>query len=180
MRMLSRSIALAGIAMLAVGSAAQAQKGKVELGIDAGVGFTLNDPNVTTVQIPTGQFRVGFFMSDRVSFEPALTLNYLKVESLDAITNLGLDAGLLYHFGAMDRNSQFYLRPLVGIEYTDLGGGLDGTQFNAGAGLGVKVRGNDRMSLRFEGAYRHGFESDNFAATDGIQFTIGFSFFPKA
>lgn len=179
MRKLYRSLVLAGIAMFAVGSAAQAQKGKVELGLDAGVEFSLNDPSTTTVQIPVGRFRAGFFMSDRVSFEPALSLNYLKVEGVDAVTQLGLDAGLLYHFGAMDRNSQFYLRPVLGIQYLDFGG-LDGTQFNAGAGLGVKIRGNDRMALRLEGAYLHGFESDNFSASDAIQLSIGFSFFPKA
>ena len=61
------------------------------------------------------------------------------------------------------------------VEYRDY---RPGSFINAS--LDKASEGNERMSLRFEGAYRHGFESDSFSATDGIQFTIGFSFFPKA
>jgi hypothetical protein len=163
---------------LAAAPGAWAQGRPVELGLDAGVSFNLSDPNVTTISIPVQDLRAGFFLSDAVSLEPRIALNYLKVEDSDALTTITLAVGGLYHFHADRTRAQPYVRPFAGLAYIDVGPDSE-TQFSAGGGIGIKLPMAERFAARLEGAYVHGFETDALLGSDAINLTVGFSFYTR-
>ena len=164
------------VALLAV-PALQAQK-PVELGIDGGFQFELNDPKTTSFHLPTGLFRVGFFASDRISVEPSVAFNWVKVSGDDAATTLQARLGLLYHFGTDAARSRVFVEPIAGITYVNFGSG-SASQFQLGGGIGVKLPSPNRLGLRLQALYAHGFETDDFSKTDVIAFLFGISFYTK-
>lgn len=176
MRVLRGVVAL--VALSLGGAATAAAQRPVELGVDAGVQFDLEDPKTTVVGIPIQNLRVGFFLSDKLSLEPSVALNWIKVSGEDSFSTLGLDASLLYHFTADTERSQLYVRPFAGLMRVS-GGGESVNQMQAGAGLGVKLPMATRMALRLEGNVRHGFETDDIASGTALGMTIGFSFFTR-
>lgn len=167
------------LAVLSVGGAATAAAQRpIELGVDAGVMFDLDDPKTTALSIPVQGIRAGFFMSDKLSIEPAVAFNWIKASGEDAFSTLALDAGVLYHLSADASRSQLYVRPVAGV--TRFGGGGESTsQFNVGGGIGVKLPMSERMKLRLEGSLRHGLESDDMPSGTAAGLTIGFSFLTR-
>lgn len=165
--------AVAAIALLPGVAAAQGRP--VELGLDAGFDFKVNDPNVTTIGVPVQDLRVGFGLSDRIMLEPRVSFNYLKVESTDAIWTLGLGGGILFHLNEVRQG--IYLRPNATWFNIDAGG-ASASQFAAGAGIGYKT-GSGRVIGRFEAGYSHAFENDDFASSDDVVVLLGFSVFTK-
>lgn len=172
--------ALALVVAAAFAPIASAQR-PIELGIDAlSLGVTVaGGTSVTSLSVPTGVFRVGFFASERVSIEPNLGVTYIKVEDQDAVTLLNFALGLLYHFTPPGQRSQVYIRPLLGISFLDPGLGDSATQFSAGGGLGVKVPLVGRLAARLEAQYTHRFENADFAGSNSIVGLFGFSFFTR-
>lgn len=167
------------LAMLTVGGAAGAAAQRpIELGLDAGVMFSLDDPKTTVFSVPIQGFRVGFFLSDRISFEPAVAFNWIKPSGEDAFSTLALDAGLLVHLSPSTSGSQVYVRPVAGVSRFS-GGGESASQFNIGGGLGVKLPLADRLKLRLEGSLRHALDSDDLASGTALGLTIGFSFLTR-
>ena len=169
------------IALLAmVSTTAVAQDGRpLELGIDAGVTFGLDDPNVTRVSIPVEAFRIGFFMTDRVSLEPAFSLQSISADDNDFTTYL-VELGLLWHMRAM--RSGAYVRPFMGVVgfSEDVGGEDDSeSQFFAGAGVGLKIPIQDRLAWRLEANFAHAFESGDTEGGSQIGLRVGLSFFTQ-
>lgn len=176
MRVMRGVVAL--VALSLGGAATAAAQRPIELGVDAGVQFDLEDPKTTVIGIPVQNLRVGFFLSDKLSLEPAVAFNWIKASGEDAFSTLSADASLLYHFSADTERSQLYARPFVGLSRVG-GGGESVSQLQAGAGLGVKLPMATRMALRLEGNIRHGFESDDIASGTALGMAIGFSFFTR-
>ncbi len=170
-----RGLAAATGFALAFPATVAAQAGNIELGLDAAFDFRLNEPNVVTVGVPAQDFRVGIGITNRVSFEPRVSLNYFKVEDSDAVYTLGLGAGLLIHGGSMRRG--FYVRPFGGWDRVDVGS-ADASQFSAGGGIGAKIGGR-KVAARVEAAYTHAFENEDFSSTDNVTLLLGFSFFTR-
>jgi hypothetical protein len=150
----------------------------VELGVDMGIAFTLDDPKVTTVQIPTSSFRAGFYVDDRVSIEPTLSLQHASVSGGGSGTEFYIGAGALYHFSADRSQNQMYVRPYIGLNSIS-GGGSSATQASIGVGLGAKVPVQSRLAARFEGTLGHGFETDRRPGVTGLGFSAGLSFFTR-
>src|SRR5690242_4966275 len=81
-----RLVPLVAVAFLAAALPATASAqattsapGVIELGIDAGISTTVGgDYHVTTVSIPTSTVRAGFYLNDRVSFEPSFGLSSIS------------------------------------------------------------------------------------------------------
>jgi hypothetical protein len=167
------------VALIVLPAVGAAQKRPVEFGLDAGVMFGLTEPKSTIFSLPIQSFRVGFFASDQLSFEPALTFNYIKPQDADALTQIGGTLSVLYHFSADVEKSRWYARPILGVEHVSSGG--DGTtQFLAGAGMGVTERVANRLAIRLEARYTHGFEkAGEVAASDALGLLVGLSFFTR-
>lgn len=160
------------------GAAAAAAQRPIELGLDAGVTFDLDDPKATTLSIPVQGIRAGFFLSDKLSIEPAVAFNWIKLSGEDAFSTLGLDAGVLYHFSTDASRSQLYIRPVAGL--TRFGGGGESvSQVTVGGGVGVKLPMAERMKLRLEGNIRHGLENDDVPSGTAVGLTVGFSFLTR-
>src|SRR5437870_4608431 len=76
-----RKLAVLGVIAFALSApTANAQRergtgGPVELGIDGGVAFGLDNPNTTIVSLPVQDFRLGYFIDNKVELEPRLSLN---------------------------------------------------------------------------------------------------------
>jgi len=167
------------LAALSLGGAATAAAQRpIELGIDAGVQFDLDDPKTTVIALPIQGLRIGFFLGDRVSLEPSVAFNYIKPSGEDSFSTLGLDASLLYHLSAATDQSRLYIRPVAGLSRVS-GGGETFSQFNIGGGLGVKIPAADRLALRLEANLRHGLESDDLPSGTALGLTIGFSFLTR-
>lgn len=176
MRQAMRHVLLAGAAVLALPAVAAAQKRPIEFGVDAGVQFDLKSPKTTVVSFPVQTARVGFFVSDRLSIEPALSFNYFKPEGDDGTTIMQGRLSVLYHFSADLNKPGFFIQPLVGLRHIG-GGGSSNTQFDAGGGIGFKAPVGSHMAFRLQGLYNHGFETDTVAASDVVSILVGISFY---
>lgn len=173
-------------ASLVIGASARAQspdKNIIEWGLDAGAVFGLGDESTIDIVLPASRLRVGFFLDNRWSIEPALGLSYNKVEGSDGIFRYNLELGLLYHFvpfigtkpeggREFSRSTSTYARPFV--NFTGFNNGGDDAEFSIGAGLGIRVPMREAFQFRFEANLGYGF--DNEVARLGL--LAGVSFFP--
>ncbi len=164
---------------------ASAQGRPIELGIDAlsfGVDIVSipfgDTRTLTTLTGPVKTFRAGFFVSDRASIEPRIDFDYIKPEGGDAITNVGLSLGGLYHFTPGRELSQIYVRPVGSIRFIDAGF-ASASQVSLGVGLGAKLPMLGQLAGRVEFQYDHGFENDDFNSVNSFAAVLGFSFFTQ-
>jgi opacity protein-like surface antigen len=187
---------------------AQGRGGAVELGFDGGVEFSnVEDLDVDgdggegvefgdeiRVGVPIQRFRVGYHASDKISLEPSIGLDYLKVEdptddSDDAdlsVTNLSLGMAILIHFLADPDNPVAYglLRGTYNVADVNTGEGDDeeeesASQAGIGVGVGVKLPVADRLDVRLEGAYERRFENEDdlLPSSNNYQVNVGFSWY---
>jgi hypothetical protein len=172
---MARRSGLALVALALLGGPLAAQN-PVELGIDGGFTFRLNDPSGVVAQFPTGHFRVAFPAGSKLAVEPRFSFNYIKFSGVDAVYTMTADLGLMFHFKSAGAGSRPYLRPFAGIDLIGGGGSTD-SQFHLGAGIGVKLpMKTDRMALRLEGGLSKGLED---GGTTGVFALIGLSFFTR-
>ena len=141
-----------------------------ELGADAALSFGLDDPNVTTIEIPLQRIRAGLHVSEVLSIEPFFGLNYTKFEDVDAITTYEFGAGALYHFSESRTQSQLFVRPELLILGFSAGGNSD-SELGAGVGVGMKwPRLGGRMAWRGEAGIRFINEQTIIRALFGVSF----------
>jgi hypothetical protein len=158
-----RLLSFAALSILTLSASASAQRSGTgvnpspELGIDAGITSTLDDPKVTVVAIPFQYLRAGFFLSPAISLEPSLSLMSISVPGGSG-TSYALGLGMLYHFSTSRAASQMYVRPFIALDGTS-GGGQSSSGFTLGGGFGVKLPINPRFATRFEGNIGHRSES---------------------
>jgi hypothetical protein len=159
----------------------------IELGIDAALIHESSDNiTATRIELPVSRFRVGFFLSDAVSFEPSLSLQYARVtienpltgrDNTSSGTSYDMDFGLLYHFSTQRTQTQTFVRPFVGIRGFS-GEGEHGSQATFGAALGFKQPLSNRLAARFEVGFAHRAEDEpTFPSTNVLFFALGLSFF---
>jgi len=176
--MLKRCCAAAAAVVVLLVSPARAQGRPVELGIDAGGSLDLSAGNTVVVGLPVQDFRAGFYLSDRVSVEPRLALNYLDGDGGDAIVAGTVQLGPVLHFTPDRGRAQPYVRPYGGLNFVKVGGESD-TQFALGGALGVKVPVGERLATRIEGSFTHGFDSGRSSGGNALGLTIGLSFYTR-
>ncbi len=170
-------VLLVGVVLL-VPTLLNAQGQPVELGVDGGLDISFNGRTSTTFQLPISSLRAGFFLSDAVSLEPAVSVNYVKIEEVDAIYTLGLELGALVHFISDRSRSQPYFRPFAGFQLL-AAGGESVSQFHAGGGFGVKVPVANQLAVRLEAGFQHAFENEDLSGGNGIIAAVGLSFFTR-
>lgn len=154
---------------------ARGQPSVIELGIDAGIAVTLDDPRVTTIGIPIQQFRVGFFTSPTLSFEPTLAINYINIEDAGDFSTIALGLGVLFHTSPDRTRSRAYFRPFGGFTKVSIG---NDTSPNLGLGVGLKIPFADRrLATRLEAVVNHFFDEPDDATSVGA--LIGLSFFTR-
>jgi hypothetical protein len=175
--MINKFAALGFMALVVSASAADAQQRgsrPIELGIDGGITVGFEDPdNITVVSIPVQAFRVGFFMTDRVSIEPRFHFNSISGGGASFRT-YAVELGALFHPGGYRTGSGVYVRPFGGIEGVggDLGSDSDGY---IGAGLGVKLPfAERRLATRLEGNFAHVFST---GGVNRLGILFGLSYF---
>jgi len=173
---------------------AQRQSTLVELGIDAsfarqsfhsepdaaGREFTTT---VNTIDIPLPVIRAGFFITEMVAIEPAFGLRYQHIGHTST-SQTTFDIGLPIYLSPNRRESQIFVRPVVGLSHITSDGpdpddDHSDTQVNVGAGLGIKLPLSDRFAARFEAQYRHGAKSDRLSAYDQIAALAGISVYVR-
>jgi hypothetical protein len=188
---------------------AQGRTGTVELGIDGGFEFSnVNEldreegqddvefGDRTRVSLPLARFRVGYHVSDRIAIEPAVRVDYDKIEDPrdghdeGDITQkeFGLAVSTLIHFGTDPYKTVPYgiVRGSFNVSDFDIGdANIENdtvTQFGAGGGIGLKLPATDRLDVRLEATYEYRFQhkSDLAPASNNYQFAAGFSWYTKA
>lgn len=177
-----RVLSFAALSLLVVASTASAQRrdrGRMnsanpsaELGVDAGLAFTLDDPRITVFSLPIQSIRAGFYLSPAVSIEPSLRLNHISYSGAGSGTDYGLGLGLLYHFSTSRATNQMYVRPFIGVDGTS-GGGESNSVFNFGGGFGVKIPVGNRFATRLEANLTH--SSDSGDSQNAIGLLAGLS-----
>jgi len=182
MKTLRFGLALFAAAAIGLPSQLDAQSGSVEIGFDTGLSLTmpsdtdfLDYDNVTSINVPQQSIRVGFFVSDQLSVEPAVGFSWLDAGG-ESLTQLALAGRVLYHFSPDPTRPRFYLGGGAGFTLIDVADDQE-TQFGVGGGLGVKLPIADRMAIRLEGSFSRYFETDQLPATSVIGVVVGFSFF---
>jgi hypothetical protein len=171
-----------GAALLSPGTDAHAQR-PVELGIDAMLAVhSVGNERVLEFSGPMGgllslgplqAFRVGVYLSDRLSVEPSVGLNIIDEKNSDALTRLGLSMNVLYHFGTASPRG-----PFAGIGGNSLmvGSGDMDSQFGVHALLGQNVHLASGLYLRLSAGVGRAFESDDFDARSMYFATFGLSY----
>jgi hypothetical protein len=170
--------ALAFVASTATAQNARSTGGPVELGIDGGVTFGLDDPNITVVALPLQDFRLGYFIDDKLELEPRFNVNSVHGAGV-SITTYGLELGVLYLPSGDRIGKGLYFRPFLGVVGINAGGGNGGNNNSGygGAGVGLKIPFADRrVATRMEANYAHGFSN---GGSNQIGIGIGLSFFTR-
>jgi hypothetical protein len=154
-----RTLSLAVTSLLAVAFHAGAQRASInpspELGVDAGLMFTLDNPKTTLFSVPIQSIRAGFFLSPAISLEPSLRLNTISGGGIPTITDYGIGLGLLYHLSTNRAANQPYIRPFIAFDGQSGGGGPSTSSFTVGGGFGVKMPINPRFATRLEANIGH-------------------------
>ncbi len=171
--------------VLALGLAARAEAQRpIELGVDGTLARVTSDGgDFTTIAVPLGRVRAGFYLSDVLALEPSLGFNWVDTDGSSA-TSLNLGAGLLYHFKADPAVVRPFIEGNVQLAYEKVSvDALDidesDTQFAVGGGVGVKVPLVSRMDLRLEAFVQHAFESDEVLSSTTFGALFGFSFYTR-
>lgn len=163
---------IAASVALALPASGAAQGRPVELGIDAGGSFDLSGSNTVVIGVPVQDFRAGFFVSDAVSIEPRIALNFIDQDG-SSLTAIDAQLGPVIHFSPDRSRAQGYVRPFGGLSYiTDAGAVV-----SLGGALGVKLPIAERLAARVEGSFAHGF--DSFYSGNAVGLTMGLSFFTR-
>jgi hypothetical protein len=151
--------------------------GQIELGIDGGIAFGLDNPTSTSVALPTPVFRLGYFLSDNVEIEPRLSINSTSGGGAASFTVYSLEGGVLFQPHGDRVGNGLYLRPFLGVFGVNVPGPNDTHSGYAGAGFGLKIPFADRrLATRMEANYSHGFSG---GGANAIGVLIGLSFFTR-
>src|SRR2546430_6158143 len=137
---MKRIVVLSVIALALAAPAADAQRARgssdpVELGIDGGVTFGLDDPNVTVVALPAQDFRLGYFVSDKLELEPRFNVNSVHGGGI-SVTTYGFEFGLLLMPSGDRVGDGIYLRPFLGVVGISVSGGGGNQHHGEGGGGG--------------------------------------------
>lgn len=176
----------AATALTLCAPAARAQSRIVELGADAAIGFGLEDPKTTSINIPTGRFRAGWYTrSEKWSIEPSAQFNYTSTDAFNQ-TYFAADVGFLYHTSTIRSTSQLFFRPFIGMQTigfkdkTPPTSSTSASQLGMGVGVGMKwPLITNRLSTRGEIQLAHYFDTDKLAAQTNINLLFGLSFFTR-
>jgi hypothetical protein len=146
-----------------------AQEKPVEFGVDAGANFLSwdgdDEDSYTIIGIPAfsnygmATVRAGFFLSPRISIEPALSFARVSDDNSSS-TLLNLFPSVLYHFKDFERVALPYVRVGGGLIYQRSSYDFEGdsesdseTQFGLGGGVGVKVPFAETAFVRLEAGF---------------------------
>src|ERR1700682_893645 len=97
--MMNRLVVLSVLAIAFAATGASAQRssersGPIELGIDGGVSFLFASPTLTHVALPLQDFRLGYFLDNKVEIEPRFNINSVHANG-GGVTTYGFEVGLL-------------------------------------------------------------------------------------
>ena len=177
-----KGILFFSVVALTLPSSSEAQRSSgrgstpIELGIDGGVIFGLDNPKVSVVSLPLQDFRIGFIVSPKWELEPRFNLTSVHGGGFSA-TDYSFELGALYQPAGDRVGKGLYARPFLGLAGTSVsGGGSDHNGFG-GLGLGVKLPFQDRrLATRMEAAYSHTFGN---GGANAIGVLFGLSFFTR-
>jgi hypothetical protein len=177
-----RLVALGVFALAVTAPAASAQRSAqrgsapIELGIDGGVTFGLNNPKTTLVALPAQDFRLGFFLTDKVEVEPRFNINSIHGGGT-SVTTYAFEVGVLLEPEGDRVGKGIYLRPLMGVSGVNLSPGASNNSGYTGVGFGLKLPFADRrLATRLEANYEHGFSN---GGANRIGLLAGLSFFTR-
>lgn len=175
---------LAALALVTSATTAHAQSGAnpVELGVDAQIGFGLDDQG-TVISFPLQKVRAGFVVANAMTFEPALGFVRASDDNGSGSSML-LDLSLLYHFSPNRAAKQFYLRPVVGFQRVAFSNDVVGvdeadTYTSIGLAGGLKIPLMSRVATRLEAEFRNQLEHDGQPSQSALNLNFGLSFFTR-
>ena len=194
-----RILSFAALALFAIAPIARAQRNTarnttsssntpIELGLDGGLNFGMGGQNNATVfNLNLSHIRVGFLVAPQLSLEPSVALSSFS-NSGGSTSAYMLGLGALYHFSEARALRQFYARPFVNLigardrSVITAGGTTttvttSSTLYETGAGFGVKIPYQDRMSWRLETNLSHNSKKYIDDSDNRLGFLFGFSYF---
>lgn len=187
---MKRVTLLVVLGMFAVIGTAQAQqKGAVEIGTDAIFQYAItgkfNDadvPDAFTFQLPAANLRVGFWVNEMISIEPAIGLSYVKITDDNGSTfDINGELSVLYNMP-----SGLFVRAggVIFFENDSPGGGAESSStsiFGFGGGVGYRTDLLPDLKLRFGADYIYTLknEDDFIPSASNIMVGIGLSYFTK-
>jgi len=150
-----------------------------QLSEDAGK-FTIAALPGGSTSVPFGAFRVGFPVGSRFHLEPGFGFGLLHIDGFDDdFKTWHAMLGGVIDIGARGAGVSPFIRPFVG--YSSIGAGEQSSFVEAGVGIGARLRLAERMAVRLELNYAHGFEhNDDFIPSqDFVNLRFGLSMFTK-
>ena len=168
------------LAILAVAATSAQAQNPVEVGIDAQIGFGLDDQG-TSISIPAQKIRAGFMLTPVMTIEPSLGFYRLSNDG-SSISSTAVDVSLLYHFSPSRTVRQFYLRPVIGLQRASFSNDAAdiseaNTDLNIGIAGGMKIPLMDRVGARFEAEFRNYMTDPE--STSAFNLNFGLSYFTR-
>jgi hypothetical protein len=157
--------------------AAAPDQGFWELGTDMSVALGIDDPKTFSIDIPTGLVRAGYYVSPKLSLEPALVFSSTATEDQTAQSFWMLQLGGLYHLSTDRRQQQIFIHPSIGFTGGS-GGGPNFTFLNAFVGLKRPFVGG-RLALRGEAGLSHRLKEGPVDGATNIVATLGWSVYTR-
>lgn len=167
-------------------SSAPAGAQPIELGVDGQISLGMDDQG-TTISLPAGKVRAGFFLGNVISIEPALGYNRFSNDG-GSFSNLALDVSMLYHFGLDRRVNQYYVRPVVGLNrfsasdtdpVTGAKTSASSSNISLGVAGGLKMPLSDRLAFRGDLELRHTLADAPAPSYNALNLNFGISYFTR-
>ena len=173
----------AGLLTAVLAGPALGQRRPIVIGVDGAAAYheVKGSSNFFEVSGPVGGvmttgplqgLRIGFFLSDRISFEPSIGFAMLNDEEDDNVTRIGLSSSILFHTAGAVKG------PFVGLggNYTALDYGTTNTQFGAHGLVGDNFEVAPQFYVRLAGGAGHFFENNDMLARWTYFVTLGISY----
>lgn len=180
--LVKKIVAFTAVAALvpALASAQVTTQRLYELGVDGGIEFGLNKPRTTSIGIPAQSLRLGAFVNEKWSIEPAFSLQS-ESGGGNRATRYTLLVGGLYHFSAAPTRvgTGWFARPFVGFEGVNVSGAGSDNRAMLGVGGGYKHQLAERFAARAEGIYSHRLAAGGNDGDNRLGISFGISFFTR-
>jgi hypothetical protein len=155
--------------------AASSVVGSWELGTDMDVGIGLSDPKSFFIDIPTGVVRAGYYATEVLTLEPALSFHSFAQKNATAFSSWMLRLGALYHLSPDRTKDQLFIHPAIGLTG---GSGNNPTFLSAGVGLKHPMLAG-RMATRMEVGLDHRLKSGPIDSQTSLMAFLGWSVYTR-
>lgn len=181
--MYHKLVVIALFAALAPRTVHGQRAGSLEIGGDGAVRLVRTPFKRLSVSLPTGDIRLGAYLSDRVQLEPTVSAGFSKAWASEVsvggtVFAFDIRPGVVVNLRGSHEDVVPFVKPIAGVFGSRYRGEWDTTR-QVGLLVGTKVAKSDHLSIRLSAEYLRFLIDDERLPSDRIGLNVGLSFFTK-